>query len=202
MGRCETCIFSFKSNSEKEFKKNEIIFHEGENVDAIYLINNGLVKLEKIQEDGEIRLIDVVRDGDYLALLTILNEDSVYKVTATALTDISVTPITKADANDAYHNNMHFKETCLLCASNRLGAFQWHTFNVGSIDAKQKILSTLEHFSTKFGVSKDGYTYIKLPINKTELANMCGLRRETLSRKLKAMKDAGLIDFKKNVYRI
>ena len=80
--------------------------------------------------------------------------------------------------------------------------FQGHTFNSSTQDPSKIILSVLKHLSTKFGYYKSGDTFINLPINKTELANMCGLRRETLSRKITQLKMDGVIEVNKNFYKL
>lgn len=202
MKTCLTCVFDLNSHVQNTYKKNDYIFFEGDEVSQVYLIKDGIIKLEKLQEDGEVQIIDVLKEGDYIALLTILNGINDYKVTAVSLTDSVLTPIPRQLAHDAYLNNLHFKDTCLKCAAHRLGVFQGHTFKSGSIDPNTKILSTLKHLSVKFGEYRNGNTYISLPITKTELANMCGLRRETLSRKLSQLQKDGKIEFNKNSYKL
>lgn len=202
MRECERCIFESKSDNRVSYKKNHAIFYEGDFVDKIYSINKGTIKLEKLHENGDVRIIDVVKEGDYLALLQILKGGDMYPVTATAITDVIVTPISRKEAIESYIDNLHFKETCLSCAANRLGVFQEHTFNSANSDISVKIINTLKHLSIKFGHNKNGDTYIEIPFNKTEFANMIGLRRETLSRKLRKMQDDGLIEINKNVYKI
>ena len=39
-----------------------------------------------------------------------------------------------------------------------------------------------------------------MPINKSELANLIGIRRETLSRKLTKMKEDKILDYNKNKF--
>lgn len=53
----------------------------------------------------------------------------------------------------------------------------------------------LLEFLKKYGQAQpDGTTMIKLPLNREEMANYIGVTRETLSRKLSALKEAGVID--------
>lgn len=202
MRTCKKCIFDLNQGVKKEYKKNEYVFFEGESVDTIYLIKSGIVKLEKIYENGETRILDVVTKGDYLALLTILKNIEDYVVSAVCLTDVTVTPILKDNAQSAYFDNLHFKETCLKCAAHRIGVFQDHTFLSTNTDIEKRILHTLKHLSIKFGSRIKEGLRIVLPITKTELAEMVGLRRETLSRKLSKMEKDGLIKVEKNIYII
>lgn len=200
--KCEKCIFDINSDLVREYKKNDFIFFEGDIVEHVYLIKSGIVKLEKIHESGEVRIIDIVKEGDYLALLTVLKEMEDYVVTATCLTDVVISPIKKQDANKAYEENLQFKETCLKCAAHRLGVFQGHTFMSVNTSPEEKIIIILKHLSKKFGYKENGFLYVDIPITKTDLANMIGLRRETLSRKLSSMQKSGVLEIQKNIYKI
>lgn len=202
MRYCKNCIFDLNKDVVSKYNKDETIFFEGEEVETIFLIKEGIIKLEKIYENGEVRIIDIVTKGDYVALLTILKDVRNYIVSAVCLTDVLITPISKKDAVNAYTKNLHFKETCLSCAAHRLGVFQDHTFLSTNTDVTERILATLHHLGKKFGTYKENGILITLPINKSELANMVGLRRETLSRKLSKMEQENLIKIEKNKYFI
>lgn len=202
MGLCKVCVFDLNKDIKRHFKKNDIIFLEGDEVKTIYRIKSGIVKLEKIYENGEVKIIDLVTKDDYLALLTVLKDIKEYPVSAVCLTDVIVSPIEKYDAEGAYHENMHFKEQCLKCAAHRIGIFQNHTFLSTNTDIEDRVIQTLTHLSKKFGTRSKETIEVTLPISKTELANMVGLRRETLSRKLSKMVEEGYLIIDKNKYTI
>ncbi len=48
-------------------------------------------------------------------------------------------------------------------------------------------------FGEKYGVNKEQYIEIKLPINREEMANYVGVTRETISRKLSKFEDLDII---------
>lgn len=202
MDRCNTCFFDNNVEETTTYKKNDFIFFEGDEIKNIYRIVSGNVKLEKVHENGEVRIIDVVTSGDYLALLTVLKGQSDYIVTATALNDCVLKPISKVEAGRSYEENLEFKETCLKCAANRIGLFQGHMFNSANTEPEAQVLNIIRHLSEKFGRKVNDEIHVDLPINKTELANMVGLRRETLSRKLKLLQDNGKLKIIKNKYII
>jgi CRP/FNR family transcriptional regulator len=200
MRTCKQCIFDSSLKKELFFRRGDYIFFEGDTIKNVFLIEEGIVKLEKLYENGEVRILDLASKGDYLALLTILKNKTQYLVSAICVTDTILRPLDKIEGLRAYQNNPHFMETCLNCASNRIGIFQDHTFLSANTEVEDRIIHTLKHLSNRFGSIEDGKIILYLPISKTELANMIGLRRETLSRKLKSMQEQGKLEIIKNKY--
>jgi CRP/FNR family transcriptional regulator len=74
-------------------------------------------------------------------------------------------------------------------------------FNISNINLEEKILSSLELLANKFGVVKENFVELELPFTKNDLANLIGVRRETLSRKLSEMKKNNIIEVTKNIYK-
>lgn len=199
MSKCEKCVYRDQENRVNNYKKNEVIFMESDEVQNIYFIKEGIVKLSKLYPSGEERVIDIVKDGDFLALLTILKSNKEYFVTATAITDLVLEVIPKEKASCNFNSNLEFKETCINCATNRIGVFQNQMFNFSSHETNDLVLNVLTHLYNKFGYYKDKKHFLKLPISKTDLASIAGLRRETFSRKLSELKKNKIIGIEKNI---
>lgn len=200
MNKCQVCIFNKSVEKTIVFDKNKAIFNEGEKVNNVYKIQSGIVKLSKLYLNGEEKLIDILHTGDYLALLTILKGNDEYLVTASTVTEVTLQQLNIDKAKNSYDQDSHFKEMCLSCAANRLGVFQNQLFNFTNLDIEDKILNILKHLQQKFGYSKDNRYFLILPITKTDIASMIGLRRETLSRKLAKMQNDKILKIDKNLY--
>lgn len=198
MGKCKNCIF-IENEVSSIYKKGQVIFYEGENITNIYSIKEGVVKITKLYPNGEERLVDVLNNGDFLALLTIMQGITEYMVTATALTETKLVSSSKSFATNQYQTNLKFMNTCMLCASNRLSVFQKQLFDFSGQDINENIMNLLHYLFKKFGYKQDNKSFLRLPISKIDLANMLGLRRETLSRKLKDLHDNGVIIIKQNL---
>lgn len=200
MKTCDTCIYRQAIHKNKIYQKNEYLFLETEKVEYIYFIKKGIVILSKLHTNGEEKIMDVLKEGDFIALLTILQNKEEYLVSAKAVTEIEVEVIRKEDALHNYNNNTQFRDTCMKCAAHRLGNFHTQLFSTSNIDPEEKIIQVLKHLYSKFGYMNQKRHYLKLPISKTELAQMIGIRRETLSRKLTALKKQNIINVEKNIY--
>lgn len=199
---CEICLYDNLPSKTKTIKKNEHIFYEGDPIKYIFIIKKGLVKISKVFINGDEKILDILAPGDFIALLTILKEQNEYIVTATAISKVELTVISKDDALKAYKLNNNFKDACLTCAANRVGVFQNQLFESLNQNTEEKILNILTFLFQKFGSIKEDKKQMTLPISKTELASIIGIRRETLSRKLSILEENNKIKITKNTYQL
>lgn len=197
---CNVCIYDTLTYQELNVSRGETIFREGEPLFHIYRIDEGYVKVVKYHETGDEKIINVFGPGDVLALLIFLQNQKAYIATAIALSDVKLRKISISDADQAYHKNTSFKETCLSCATQRANIFMNHLFQTSSTDVDEKILGILLHLYRKFGSYSNQKHCLYLPINQTDLASIIGIRRETLSRRLGALQDEGVISIVDHTY--
>jgi len=198
---CVKCIYSEIPSKTLSLHEKEVVFMENDDLRYSFMIVEGLVKVSKITLNGEEKIFDIFGPNDFLGLVSMLRQDDKYIATATCLTDVKLKLLRKDDVLNAYKSNNKFKDICLSCAMTRTNLFQSQLFNTSNNDIEERILLILEFLSKKFG-EQDNHIYIlKLPFSKSTLANIIGIRRETLSRKLAAMQKMGTIEIDKNIYK-
>ena len=81
---CNTGIEAQKQS--RHFRKNDIIFSQGEVISDIHCINTGLIKLESVGEDGHTVTVGLLKAGDLLGLGNILSHTPT-SYSATAIED-------------------------------------------------------------------------------------------------------------------
>ena len=177
------------------------MFLETDTLEYVYKIVEGLIKITKLHQSGDEKVFDILGPNDYVALLAVLQGDEEYIATATALTDVTVRRFSKKDVEQAYSSNAMFQTNCMKCVVTRSKTFHNYLFNVSNVDPEEKILSVLQLLANKFGRVENDIVYVTLPFSKTVLANIIGVRRETLSRKLSSMKKDNILEENHNVYK-
>jgi len=197
---CNVCIYETLPFIKKALSKGEILFHEGDPISGIYRIETGFVKVLKYHDTGDEKIFDILGADDFLALLLVLQGKTEYIATAIALTDVMVRKISAIDTKNAYQNNPLFQSTCLNCAAGRANMFHNQLYQISATDVDDKILGVLLHLYHKFGTYNHGICQLYLPMNQTDLASIIGIRRETLSRRLKVMQENGIIRLKQHVF--
>lgn len=198
---CINCIYESLPYTEIKLQVNDILFLESEDLDEVYKIKNGFIKVTKTHYSGDEKVFDVFGAGEYIALLALLQGNDSYIANAVAITDTTLLCFKKEDILSAYNSNRMFQKNCINCVVTRSKAFHNQLFNISNVSLEEKILSTLELLANKFGIIKDGFVELRLPFSKTDLSNLIGVRRETLSRKLSEMQKSNIIEVTKNIYR-
>ncbi len=197
---CMNCIYHTLKGNDILYKEGDKIFLDGDKLTSVYLISEGFVKVCKTFQNGEERIFDILSTNDFIGLVVALREDKNYIASAYALNDVKVKQILVEDVLTVFHSNESFKDMCFKCTVTRTNLFQSHLFNTTSAHLEDKIMIILEHLTKKFGTYSNGEYILDLPISKTTLASIIGVRRETLSRKLSKMQDLGIIKMDKNKY--
>lgn len=197
---CQNCIYQSLEGVIQTYKKDEFIFFEGDQLDYVYLIKSGFVKVSKMFQNGEERIFDIMGAQDFIGLVVALKEDTEYIATAQALDHCVLQKIPTSEIMKSFHSNDVFKDLCFKCTVTRTNLFQSHLFNATNGPLEDKIMSTLEYLTKKFGtLTVNGYI-LELPFTKTVLASIIGVRRETLSRKLSDMQKNNILEVHNNTY--
>ena len=67
------------------YPKNTVIYNAGMKATDLYVVRKGLVKLEKILEDGSMRIVRLIQKGSIVGLEAFLDHQQKYEQTATTI---------------------------------------------------------------------------------------------------------------------
>lgn len=177
----------------KSYKKGESLCREGEVSDTLYIINEGRVKLSKITKEGKEQIIHILSSGDFFGELNLFSDSETYNFDAYAISEVKICTLTKEDMHNILLTNPEISLKILKEVTRRLAQTENLAQNLATNDAEVRIAYMILEFGEKYGVqSKEGLK-IKLPVNREEMANYCGVTRETISRKLTKFEELGII---------
>lgn len=202
MKNCDDCIIQQLDGTMKHFDKGSTLFVENDLLTSVFYIKSGVIKLEKVSVNGDIKIVDVITNNDFIGLISAIKGSKTYFVTAKTITPVTLFEIPKQECLSVYQNDLSFKEICLRCATSRITVFHDQVLNPVITDSDEIIWNALESLYPKFGFLKDQIRHIEMPLNKSDLASYIGLRRETVSRKLSMMEKQGIIGIDKNIYKL
>jgi CRP/FNR family transcriptional regulator, cyclic AMP receptor protein len=173
-------------------RRGEFIFLTGESADHLYIIQNGLVKISYITSDGDERVIDFREDGNIFGELFLghyrhrvgfaqaLTDCTLYKLCEQCLFDISQC-YPKINHNFIKH----------LVDSQREAFARMHALS--RADAKLRLLGLLVVLARKTYGSTGEEFRLHPMITQTELANMAGLNRSTVSSLINECRREGIL---------
>jgi CRP-like cAMP-binding protein len=124
MANCEQCIAgefsSLKALNKDELlelaycktshtiQKGEVIFEEGESMNGIYCIKQGICKLTKLSLNGESHIVKLVSKGELLGQSSLISEKSV-NLCAVALEEMEVCYVPKTEVLGFFDENNLWK---------------------------------------------------------------------------------------------
>ena len=125
MSKCEQCIVrqfsSIKALTKDQLvqmancktsytiKKGEPIFEEGETLNGVYCIKDGVCKLSKLSSNGKDQIVKLVKAGELLGQRSMISEESA-NLSAVALEDMEVCFVPKSEILQFFNQNNDFSK--------------------------------------------------------------------------------------------
>lgn len=176
----------------KKYKKDEIIFFEGEKGEYIYIIKKGKVKMLKMNQNGDEQILNIFKKDDILAEVVLFDKEN-YPATAIALSKVQLFTINSKELSKIFLDHPQITVKVMKVMSSRLRRAQQNIRDFGLKDSKSRLASLLYHLAEKHGEKKENEISISLFLTQKELANMIGTSRETVSRTLKIIEKQNII---------
>lgn len=172
--------------SRKQFKKNEMIYLAGQTGGSLYVINSGKVKITRISSSGKEQVIRILETGEFMGELSIFKSSPLMD-NAEALVDTSMCIIDKSDLKDLLKKYPLISFKIMEELSERLEKAESLIENINLNSVEKRLSDILLELSDKGGK-------INLNLSKKDLASQIGMSGETLSRKLSAFQELGIIE--------
>lgn len=181
---------------QKKYPKGSLICREGEPMEDLLLFNRGKVKVYRNSAEGKEQILYILAEGDFFGERNLLLKQKPAEYNAETMEDTLVCMITGPDCHRLLlrHPEIGLKIMEELC--ERIDKLENLLSSISPRETDNRICLMLLEFRRKYGKEQpDGTSIIDLPLNREEMANYIGVTRETVSRKLNALKEAGFIDF-------
>jgi CRP-like cAMP-binding protein/CheY-like chemotaxis protein len=180
----------------RQFKKNQVIYYEGDKGSGLYIVLNGKVKTIKLAEDGRELMTGIYSDDDYLGIHAMISNEA-YTDTATALEDTSLCIIPKEQLEQLLHLYPDVSREFINILSKNVREKEEQLLQLAYNSVRKKMAEAILRLSRQ---GKDDGGSFK--ISREDLAAMAGMATETVSRTLSDFKDEGLIDKKASVITV
>ena len=201
MSKCEQCIIrqfnSLKAltkdelvrisgcKTSKTVKKGEIIFEEGETLNGVYCIKDGVCKLSKLSANGRDQIVKLIIKGDLLGQRSLIGEEAA-NLSATALNDMEVCFIPKSEIIGDLQRNSNFSMDILRQMAHDLKESDNVIVNMAQKSVKKRLAETLLYIYNHFGVSDEGF--LSVILSREDYANIVGTATESAIRILSQFK--------------
>jgi len=174
----------------KSYKKDALIFSEGDPASGFYIVAEGKVKVYKLSAQGKEYIMNVFASGQTIAEVTVFSGKD-YPAYAQAITNSTLLFLPKLQLLDILREYPEIALRMLAALSQRQRHFAEMIEDLSLRDVSCRLAKYLLNLSSQ----KKSNTF-SLDMQKSELALKLATIPETLSRNLKKLKTKKLISLK------
>ena len=180
-----------------EYRKNQVVFQQGDSADSVFYIQSGKAKVTVISEQGKEAVVAVLGAGDFFGE-GCLGGQVLRLATVTTLTECAITRMPKAEIVSVIHTEPAFAElfiSHLLARNTRVEEdLVDQLFN-----SSEKRLARTLLLLANFG--KEGEPEpVLAKISQETLAEMIGTTRSRVSHFMNKFRNLGLIDYNGHIH--
>lgn len=180
-----------QSGATTIIEPGKTLFYEGDEATSVYNLTHGTLRLSKLLPDGRRQIAGFVFPGDFLGIT--MEEEHAF--TAEAVTAAELCRFPRARFDDFVEAHPHIERRLYALAAHELAAARQQVVLLGRKTATERVASFLLMLAGRLdvegGLTDDGA--VLLPMSRNDMADYLGLRIETVSRELGALKAAQLI---------
>ncbi len=179
-------------SSQQSLPAHTFLFHQGDPLRDIYLLEKGLVKMMRGERNGQEVTLELRSAGNILGAASALANQPA-PMTAMTITPSQVHRLSVKEFLRLARSDETFLHNLLESVSRQRNEQVSLRSQQSLLDARPRLAMLLLQFAQEFGIERKGQQSIALPIAKQEIAGMLGITPQRLSTILKEMKQAGLI---------
>lgn len=189
----ENPVSAFSNNRAKareaRLKPGDWLFFEGDEVEWLYLIKSGVIRLTRMLENGRRQVISFGYPGDIIGFPA----DGLHHTDCESLTIARLQPIRRAHLESGRDDpTMH--RALLQSALHEICSMQDHFMMLGRKSATERLTSFLYVLSERVGKKLDSGYEIHLPMSRADIADFLGLATETVSRTFTQLRMSKVIE--------
>ena len=177
---------------EVRIRPNQFLGFQGEGCSQLFLIEKGYVALRQMGRDRQERLVALLGPGDCFGEEA-LQPNGKWQVSAEALSLGMIRTIPGGSLALFAQHYPRLLQTILGRLSTRIEREYRRMDLMHCSDARTRAYGLLHLLATQYGEPHEGRLWLEMPLSQAELADLVGLRRETMSRVLGSLSADGTI---------
>lgn len=177
---------------ERHYRRQMLVFLEGEPLDAVYFLRRGSVKVYTAGADGREQILNILGPGDFFPHIGLL-EGGTYPATAETLDEVELGLLRREEFQQLLREHPDIAIRLLEVMGEKLRGLQMQVKDMGLRNVPGRLASVLLRLAERYGEPVDDGVRIPLELTHQELANIAGTSRESVSRALAAFRKEGAI---------
>ncbi len=182
-----------KGATLRKYKKDQSIFYEGDKSMYYFQIVEGSIKMVSVNDTGKEFIQGIFKAGDSFGEPVLLIDEP-YPATAVANEDSLIIKLDKIVFLNILKENpvIHFQFSKVL--AKRIYHKSLIAKEISTYGPEHRIFSVLKIFKKNYNLNGEAY---KVELSRQQIADMTGLRVETVIRNIKKLQQKKLINIQK-----
>lgn len=189
-GQIDTVATGLRS---RRFRRGEVLFHQGDPGDSLFVIAAGSVKVVLPSESGDEAIINTLRPGDFLGELALL-DGAPRSATVVALERTETLMLPRARFRALVAAEPALRDALLAGLARELRRLTEHVGELHFLDLTGRLAASLARLAREHGVAQpDGSLRLDARLTQADLAAMVGSTRQSVNKLLGTFAEDGLI---------
>jgi CRP/FNR family cyclic AMP-dependent transcriptional regulator len=176
----------------RRFRRNEVIFHQGDAGDSLHIIATGSVKIILPSAEGEEAIIASLRPPDFFGELALLDGQP-RSATATAIEFTETLALSRSMFLDLLNAHAQLRDALLSALVAELRRLTGHVEELHFLDLAGRLALRLVQLSKQNALSSNGDVTLDWPYTQSDLASMIGGTRQSVNKLLGGLIAEGLV---------
>lgn len=185
----------------REYDKNETIIHKQDEGDTFFSLISGRVKVVLTDDEGKEFIVGILQPTEFFGELALLDGEP-RSASVVAIDKTEVLVLRRDDFLKLFTSNPEMAKKVIAVLGRRLRNANEHIESLVFLDVCGRLARILLDMAVEGGREVDAGIEISVAHSRTELANLVGTTRETLTRALKTLETMGYIRIRKNTFVI
>ncbi len=176
----------------RRFRRGEVIFHQGDPGNALFIVEAGVVKISLPSESGEEAILATLQAREFFGELALL-DGAPRSATATAMEPTRLLVLPRERFRELLEE-ASIRDALLAGVARELRRLTIHVEELHFLDIAGRLAARLAHLADEAGTRlSDGSLRLDLPLTQSDLAAMVGCTRQSVNKLLGQFADDGLI---------
>jgi len=171
---------------KRHYQRGNVLFHQGDSADTLFLIKEGSFKLVRVNEEGKEVILQVASKGEVLGEAALFREGT-QPAAAIALEEARVCSLSRQRLEQIIRESPDLALQVIYSLGNRLYNTWEQVTELRTGSTREKVLNLLIRLAGEYGEPCPEGTIIKLRLTQQDIADFVGASRVMVAQALKEL---------------
>jgi CRP/FNR family transcriptional regulator, cyclic AMP receptor protein len=176
----------------RHFRRNEVIFHQGDPGDALHVIQQGAVKILLPSAEGDEAIIATLQPGDFFGELALL-DGRPRSATATTVEPTETLSLPRDVFHELLDKHPELRDALFAALATLLRRITKHVEELHFLDLAGRLAARLSELAKQAAPGATRSIELDWPYTQSDLAAMIGGTRQSVNRLLADLIDDGVV---------